>query len=39
VVATVLSLGVVPPVYVLVKNLEQRLFTAKDDIRQSSASA
>ena len=39
VVATVLSLGVVPPVYVLVKNLEQRLFTAEDDTRQSSASA
>jgi multidrug efflux pump subunit AcrB len=39
VVATVLSLGVVPPVYVLVKNLEQRLFTAKGDTRQSSASA
>ena len=39
VVATVLSLGVVPPVYVLVKNLEQRLFTAEDDTRQSSVSA
>ena len=30
VVATVLSLGVVPPVYVLVKNLEQRLFRRQD---------
>ena len=30
VVATVLSLGVVPPVYVLVKNLEQRLFSRQD---------
>ena len=30
VVATVLSLGVVPPVYVLVKNLEQRLFPRQD---------
>ena len=37
VVAKMLSLGVVPPVYVLVKNLEQQLFTAKDDNRQSSA--
>jgi multidrug efflux pump subunit AcrB len=27
VVATVLSLGVVPPVYVLVKNLESRLLS------------
>ena len=30
VVATVLSLGVVPPVYVLVKNLENRLFSRQD---------
>ena len=30
VVATVLSLGVVPPVYVLVKNLERRLFARQD---------
>ena len=30
VVATVLSLGVVPPVYVLVKNLEQQLFSRQD---------
>ena len=30
VVATVLSLGVVPPVYVLVKNLENRLFARQD---------
>jgi multidrug efflux pump subunit AcrB len=38
VVATVLSLGVVPPAYVVVKELEERLFTAKNDNRQSSAS-
>ena len=38
-VATVLSLGVVRPVYAVVRNLEQRLFTAKDDTRQSSALA
>ena len=30
VVVTVLSLGVVPPVYVLVKNLEHRLFTRQN---------
>ena len=30
VVATVLALGVVPPVYVLVKNLENRLFARQD---------
>ena len=29
-VATVLSLGVVPPVYELVKNLEKRLFARQD---------
>ena len=39
VVRTALSLGVVPPVYVLVKNLEQRLFTAKNNTCQSSATA
>ncbi len=38
VVATVLSLGVVPPVYVVVKEFESRLFTTKDDSRQCSAS-
>ena len=36
VVATVLSLGVVPPVYVLVKNLEQRLFTRQDSPTQQA---
>ena len=30
VVATVLSLGVVPPVYVLVKNLENRRYARQD---------
>ena len=36
VVATVLSLGVVPPVYVLVKNLEQRLFPRHDAAAQQA---
>ena len=30
VVATVLSLGVVPPFYVLIKNLEARLFSRRE---------
>ena len=34
VVATVLSLGVVPPVYVLVKTLESRLFGKKESAMQ-----
>ena len=34
--ATVLSLVVVPPVYVLVKNLEQRLFTRQDAAAQQA---
>ena len=37
-VAAVLSLGVVPPVYVVLKEFESRLFTTKDHNRQSSAS-
>ena len=33
---TVLSLGVVPPVCVLVKNLENRLFTRQDALAQQA---
>ena len=36
VVATVLSLGVVPPVYVLVKTLEQRLLPRQDASAQQA---
>ena len=36
VVDTLLSLGVVLPVYMVVKEFESCLFTAKDDNRQSS---
>ena len=36
VVVTVLSLGVVPPVYVLVKNLVHRLFTRQDASAQQA---
>jgi len=31
VVATILSLGVVPPFYVVIKGLEERLFSKRDD--------
>ena len=39
VIATVLSLGVVPPVYVLTKNLEERLFGSPEASTQEQNQA